>query len=94
MWIAPWRKLEEIIGQISSGEAPRTFLIDGAAEPGCAGGIRTLSRGSKSSIGRSLNEFGTQQFLARWDGLLAVDARRIVLMNLTFEKLFGIRTER
>jgi two-component system phosphate regulon sensor histidine kinase PhoR len=95
MWIAPWRKLEEIIGQISRGEAPRTFLIDGAAEPRRAGLALEPLFARQQELDRQIaqREFGTQTILgAMQDGLLAVDThRRIVLMNLTFEKLFGIR---
>ena len=30
-WIAPWRQVEAIVTQISRGERPRTFLMEGSA---------------------------------------------------------------
>jgi two-component system phosphate regulon sensor histidine kinase PhoR len=95
MWIAPWRKLEEIVGQISRGEAPRTFLIDGAAQPRRVGLALEPLFARQQELDRQITEreFGTQTILgAMQDGLLAVDARRrVMLMNRTFEKLFELR---
>jgi two-component system, OmpR family, phosphate regulon sensor histidine kinase PhoR len=95
MWIAPWRKLEEIVGQISRSEAPRTFLIDGAAEPRRAGLALENLFARQQELGQQITqrESGTQTILrAMHDGLLVVDERRhIMLMNRTFEKLFELR---
>ncbi len=95
MWIAPWRKIEEIVGQISEGKAPRTFLIDGAAEPRRVGlALENLfARQQELDQQITQRESGTQTILgAMQDGLLVVDARgHILLMNRTFEKLFEIR---
>ncbi len=95
MWIAPWRKIEEIVGQISEGKAPRTFLIDGAAEPRRVGlALENLfARQQELDQQITQRESGTQTILgAMQDGLLVVDARgHILLMNRTFEKLFAIR---
>jgi two-component system phosphate regulon sensor histidine kinase PhoR len=95
MWIAPWGKLEEILGQINRGKAPRTFLIDGAAEPRRAGlSLENLfARQQELNQQVTQRESGTQTILrAMHDGLLVVDERRhIMLMNRTFEKLFELR---
>ena len=95
MWIAPWGKLEEILGQISRGKAPRTFLIDGAAESRRAGlALENLfARQQELDQQITQRESGTQTILrAMHDGLLVVDERRhIMLMNRTFEKLFELR---
>src|SRR5436190_2083156 len=95
MWIAPWGKLEEILGQISRGKEPRTFLIDGAAEPRRAGlALENLfARQQELDQQITQRESGTQTILrALHDGLLVVDERRhIMLMNRTFEKLFELR---
>src|SRR5437762_13721210 len=91
MWIAPWGKLEEIVGQISRGKAQRTFLIDGAAEPRRAGLAleNLLARQLELDQQITQRESGTQTILrAMHDGLLVVDERRhIMLINRTFEKL-------
>src|SRR6266568_1307192 len=95
MWIAPWGKLEEILGQISRGKAPRTFLIDGAAESRRAGlALENLfARQQELDQQITQRESGTQTILrAMHDGLLVVDERRhIMLMDRTFEKLFELR---
>src|SRR6266699_635902 len=95
MWIAPWGKLEEILGQISRGKAPRTFLIDGAAEPRRAGlALENLfARQQELDQQITQRESGTQTILrAMHDGLLVVDERRdVMLMNRSFEKLFQLR---
>lgn len=95
MWIAPWRKLDEIIAQISRGEAPPTFLIDGAAEPRRAGLALENLFARQQELDQQIRqrESGTQTILgAMQDGLLVVDAhRRITLMNRTFEKLFDLQ---
>src|SRR6266513_3346001 len=95
MWIAPWGNLEEILGHISRGNAPRTFLIDGAAEPRRAGlALENLfARQQELDQQITQRESGTQTILrAMHDGLLVVDERRhIMLMNRTFEKLFELR---
>ena len=97
MWIAPWRKLDEIIAQISRGEAPPTFLIDGAAEPRRAGLALENLFARQQELDQQIRqrESGTQTILgAMQDGLLVVDAhRRITLMNRTFEKLFDLQNE-
>src|SRR5207302_11335719 len=31
-WIAPWRTIEGLVRQVSRGEQPRTFLIEGGNE--------------------------------------------------------------
>ena len=28
-WIAPWRQIERLVKQITAGERPRTFLVEG-----------------------------------------------------------------
>jgi two-component system phosphate regulon sensor histidine kinase PhoR len=95
MWVAPWGKLKEILGEINRGKTPRTFLIDGAAEPRRAGlSLENLfARQQELNQQITQRESGTQTILrAMHDGLLVVDERRhIMLMNRTFEKLFELR---
>jgi len=31
-WIAPWRKIEQLVKQVGHGDQPGTFLIEGSAE--------------------------------------------------------------
>jgi two-component system, OmpR family, phosphate regulon sensor histidine kinase PhoR len=93
-WIAPWRQLEELITLIGSGERPRTFLIDGGAQP-----QRVALRLEKVSEDlQQLNkqitkrESGTHTiFSAMRDALLVVDSNRhVILANETFRKLFAL----
>jgi two-component system, OmpR family, phosphate regulon sensor histidine kinase PhoR len=93
-WVAPWRQLEELITQIGSGERPRTFLIDGGAQP-----QRVALRLEKVSEDlQQLNkqitkrESGTHTiFSAMRDALLVVDSNRhVILANEAFRKLFAL----
>ncbi|PYL08157.1 MAG: hypothetical protein DME33_08190 [Verrucomicrobia bacterium] len=91
-WIAPWRQLEELVSQISRGERPPTFLVEGGAHAQRAGLqfekiFHDLSELKKQIAKR---ESGMQTiFSAMQDALLVVDSnRRVVVTNEMFRKLF------
>jgi two-component system phosphate regulon sensor histidine kinase PhoR len=93
-WIAPWRQVHELARQIAQGERPRTFLVDGGAEPKRVGlalenVFARQEQLARQSAGR---ESGTQTILrAMQDGLLVVDrSRRVTLVNEAFRQLFGL----
>src|SRR5205814_3792002 len=94
-WIAPWRRMDELVRQIARSERPRTFLVDGGTQAQRVGlGLETIfARQQQLDQQIAGRESGTQTILgAMQDGVLVVDARRyIVLMNRTFEKLFELR---
>src|SRR5919106_1030846 len=93
-WIAPWRQIERLVTQVAGNDRPRTFLVDGGAEP------RRVSLALESIFARQqeLNrqiagrESGTQIILgAMQDGLLVVDrSLRVTLVNQAFRKWFGL----
>ncbi|HMF46120.1 MAG TPA: ATP-binding protein [Candidatus Udaeobacter sp.] len=91
-WIAPWRQIEEVIGQINRGERPRTFLVEGSAPAQRIGFhlekiVADLEQRQKQIAKR---ESGMRTiFSAMQDALLVVDSnRRVILTNPTFRKLF------
>src|SRR6266403_4961283 len=94
-WIAPWRRIDELVRQIASGERPRTFLVDGGTQVQRVGLALENIFAQQQQLDQQIagRESGTQTILgAMQDGVLVVDARRyIVLMNRTFEKLFELR---
>lgn len=91
-WVAPWKEIEEMIGRISRGEKPPTFVI------GRADGPRRVGLALEELFNRQaqLDQRITQQvsgadtvFAALQDGLLLVDdRRRLTFVNRTFQKLF------
>ncbi len=92
-WIAPWRQIEQLVQQIATGERPRTFLVDGAAQPRHVGLALENIFGRQQHLDRRISEAtsGTQTVLsAMQDGLLVVDSsRRVTLVNETFRQLFA-----
>jgi two-component system phosphate regulon sensor histidine kinase PhoR len=94
-WIAPWRRIDELVRQIASGERPRTFLVDGGTQVQRVGLALENIFAHQQQLDQQIagRESGTQTILgAMQDGVLVVDARRyIVLTNRTFEKLFELR---
>jgi len=91
-WIAPWRQVELIITQISRGERPRTFLLEGSVPAQRIGFqlekiVVELEQLQKQIAKR---ESGMQTiFSAMQDALLVVDSnRQVILTNETFRKLF------
>jgi two-component system, OmpR family, phosphate regulon sensor histidine kinase PhoR len=94
-WIAPWRRIEEMIRQIARGEKPPTFLIKGAGEPRRVGIALEDIFNLQRQLDQQMTEraVGTETiFAAMQDGLLVVDTRhRITLVNRTFRQLFGLR---
>jgi two-component system phosphate regulon sensor histidine kinase PhoR len=94
-WIAPWRQIEHLVQQIAAGDRPRTFLVDGAAQPRRVGLALENIFGRQEHLDRQISEAtsGTQTVLsAMQDGLLVVDSsRRVTLINETLRKLFALR---
>lgn len=91
-WIAPWQQVEQVITQISRGERPRTFLMEGSAPAQRIGFqlekiVNELEHLQKQIAKR---ESGMQTiFSAMHDALLVVDSnRQVILTNETFRKLF------
>jgi two-component system, OmpR family, phosphate regulon sensor histidine kinase PhoR len=94
-WIAPWRQIERLVRQITAGERPRTFLVEGGRR------ARQISLALENIFARqhaiaeqfAQRESGTKTILsAMHDGLLVVDASgRVVVANETFRKLFSLR---
>lgn len=93
-WIAPWRRIKEMIRQIARGEKPPTFLIQGAGEPRRVGIALEDIFNLQRQLDQQMTEraVGTETiFAAMQDGLLVVDTRhRITLVNRTFRQLFGL----
>ena len=94
-WAAPWPQIEQLVSQISRGERPSTFLINGGKGPHRVGLVLENISAQQQELERQIagRDSGTQTILgAMEDGLLVVDARRrVTLMNPTFEKLFELR---
>jgi len=94
-WVAPWRRIDELVGQIARSEQPRTFLVDGATQAQRVGLALETIFARQKQLDQQIEgrESGTQTILgAMQDGVLVVDPRRyVVLMNRTFEKLFELR---
>jgi two-component system phosphate regulon sensor histidine kinase PhoR len=93
-WIAPWRQMEELVTEIGLGEQPRTFLIQGGAEPQRIGLRLEKIFNDLQQLSKQLakRESGLQTiFSAMHDALLVVDSdRRVILTNQTFRKLFAL----
>jgi two-component system, OmpR family, phosphate regulon sensor histidine kinase PhoR len=92
-WIAPWRRVEDVITQIGRGERPRTFLMEGSVAAQRIGFqlekiVTDLEQLHKQIAKR---ESGMQTiFSAMHDALLVVDSnRQVILTNQTFRTLFN-----
>jgi two-component system, OmpR family, phosphate regulon sensor histidine kinase PhoR len=92
-WIAPWRRVEDVITQIGRGERPRTFLMEGSVPAQRIGFqlekiVTELEQLHKQIAKR---ESGMQTiFSAMQDALLVVDSnRQVILTNQTFRNLFN-----
>ncbi len=83
-----------LLDQISRGERPRTFLVEGGAGSKRVGLALENIFARQEELERQIagRESGTQTILrAMQDGLLVVDSsRRVMLMNRAFRKLFGL----
>ena len=94
-WIAPWRKIADLVGGIAETKKPRTFLVGGGALPRRVGLIleEIFTRQQKLTQQVTEGASGTETILAAMqDGLLVVDAaRHITLANETFEEFFELR---
>ena len=94
-WAAPWPQIEQLVSQISRGERPSTFLINGGKGPHRVGLVLENISARQQELERQIagRESDTQTILgAMEDGVLVVDARsRITLINPTFQRLFDLR---
>jgi len=94
-WIAPWRKIEELIDGIGQARKPRTFLAGGGRISRRVGLALEEIFNRQQQLTRQLAEgaSGTETILAAMqDGLLVVDAaRHITLANESFAQFFGLR---
>ena len=93
-WIAPWRQIERLVTQVAGNDRPRTFLVDGGAEPRRVGLALESIFARQQELNRQIagRESGTQIILgAMQDGLLVVDrSLRVTLVNQAFRKWFGL----
>ena len=93
-WIAPWRRVEQLVNAVGRGEQPRTFLIEGGKEAQrvSVGLENILTRQQELDREISQRESGQKAILsAMQNGLLVVDGRhRLALVNPAFCELFGI----
>lgn len=94
-WIAPWRKIAELVEAIAETKKPRTFLVNGGALPRRVGLVLEEIFTRQQQLSQQVTEgaSGTETILAAMqDGLLVVDAaRHITLANETFEEFFELR---
>lgn len=94
-WIAPWKNVEELVRQIMQTRQPRTFLVDGGVIPRRVGIALENIFIRQQDLDRQIaeRESGTRTILgAMEDGLLVVDtARRVLLTNRMFQRLFSLR---
>ena len=93
-WISPWRQIEQLVRQITAGDRPRTFLIDGGTRARRVGLALEKVFARQHAIDEQIaqRESGTKTILsAMHDGLLVVDAGgRVVVANETFRTLFSL----
>lgn len=96
-WIAPWRQVKQLVGQIARNEHPATFLIEGAAGPRQLGLALEDLFISHDRLNRELAEraAGSETILgAMQDGLLVVDTdHRITLLNRTLREMFDLKDD-
>ena len=96
-WIAPWRRVEEMIALISSGKKPSTFLLEGAAGPRNVALALEQVFNRQTQLEHQIAEraSGTNTvFAALQDGLLVVDTRhRLTFVNRSFQTLFASRAD-
>jgi two-component system phosphate regulon sensor histidine kinase PhoR len=97
-WISPSRQLEELVGDLSAGRTPRSFLISGNARlRGTAMALEQVAMREGALRARvQEGEFGVQAIVgALADGLVVADGdRRIRLMNDAFRQMFGLDARR
>jgi two-component system phosphate regulon sensor histidine kinase PhoR len=93
-WIAPWSQIEQLVKQVSQGEQPRTFLVEGGNEAHRIGLALENILTRQRDLDRQIDERGSGQtaiLSAMQDGLLVVDrGRRVALVNPAFCELFKI----
>jgi two-component system, OmpR family, phosphate regulon sensor histidine kinase PhoR len=93
-WIAPWRRVEELVNKVGRGEQPRTFLVQGSKEAQriSIGLENILTR--QQELDREIHQRNSGQkaiLSAMQDGLLVVDGQsRLALVNAAFCDLFGV----
>ncbi|HSH39643.1 MAG TPA: histidine kinase dimerization/phospho-acceptor domain-containing protein, partial [Chthoniobacterales bacterium] len=93
-WIDPWRELDELLGALAGGRAPRKFLMTGNLRATAIGrSLETIADRLQDLEQRvSETEFSVQAvFGAMLDGLAVVDERRrIRMINREFGRIFGV----
>src|SRR5437868_3459019 len=93
-WIAPWSQIERLVKQVSRGEQPPTFLVDGGNESHRIGLALENILARQRELDRQIGERASGQtaiLSAMQDGLLVVDGgRRLALVNPAFCDLFKI----
>jgi two-component system phosphate regulon sensor histidine kinase PhoR len=93
-WIAPWSQIEQLVKQVSRGEQPRTFLVEGGNEARRIGLALENILSRQRELDRQIGERASGQtaiLSAMQDGLLVVDrGRRLALVNPAFCDLFKI----
>jgi len=96
-WIAPWRQIEQLVRQITGGDRPRTFLVDGGKDAQRVGlaleNLFTRQQELDQQISKNASGSGTI-FGVMQDAILVVDAKlRVTLLNRAFRELFEIRDD-
>src|SRR5262249_23127016 len=93
-WIAPWRRIEQLVRQIGRGGQPRTFLVGGARSAQRVAGAFEKIFFRQKGLYRKIGERAAGQkaiLSAMQDGLLVVDGHnRLALINPAFRDLFGL----
>ncbi len=96
-WVAPWRRVEEMVLRISRGEKPPTFLLQGGLRPRkVALALESLFQ-RQTQLEQQIAERTSGSdtiFAALQDGLLVVDPRhRLTFVNRSFQQLFSSRPD-
>ena len=93
-WIAPWSQVDQLVKQVSRGEQPRTFLVEGGNQARRIGLALENILSRQRELDRQIGERASGQtaiLSAMQDGLLVVDrGRRLALVNPAFCDLFKI----
>lgn len=93
-WIAPWRKVDQLVRQVGRGEQPRTFVMKGGKEAQRLGVALEDIFIRQQALDREIAQRAAEDkalFSAMQDGVLLLDVdRRVAFLNPTFEQWFGV----
>src|SRR5437588_397831 len=93
-WIAPWHTIEGLVRQVSRGQQPRTFLIEGGNEAQRVSIALEEILSRQRELDRQIGERTSGQkaiLSAMQDGLVVIDGQsRLALVNPAFCDLFGV----